>query len=185
MALFRSEHDIAYVNKINQELIEKVIGEKITYYAISAQFSEINFYGESKEKVFDPPVEIYALIEWKEQDISTTEYGQDIIYKLKVSILDKHLEDINMRPYAGDMVEYSDVFFEIMTVAYPAQIFGKAQENIATVLECTSVRESNFRVAISGTIDQPDRTYPNEPMTASLGQFSYGNATFPFSASVK
>lgn len=189
MSLFRSPKDLEFVKRINQELIEKVISEKITYYAISDQYSEKNFYGESKEKVFDPPVEIYSLIEWLDQEITTTEFGQDIIYKIKVSILQKHLDDINIQPYEGDMVEYDSQKFEVTSIEVPQQIFGKALEDIGVQLNCVSVRESAFKVTISGTIDQPGRTYPDEPLSASLPDgpeygFSYGNATWPFSSSV-
>lgn len=189
MPLFRSPKDLEFVKRINQELIEKVISEKITYYAISNQYSEKNFYGEAKEKIFDPPVEVYSLVEWLEQNITTTEFGQDIVYKIKVSILQKHLDEIMLKPYEGDMVEYDGQKFEITSVEVPQQIFGKAQENIGVHLNCVSVRESAFRTVISGTIDQPNRTYPDEPLSASLPiagtyGFSYGNATFPFSSSV-
>jgi hypothetical protein len=183
MPLFRSPKDIEFIKRINQELIEKVIGEKITYYPISLQYSETNFYGESKEKVFDPPVEIYGLIEWQDQEISTTEFGQDIVYNLKVSILKKHLEDINVKPYEGDMVEYDNVKFEILKINNPIQIFGKEGQDIGFILECKSVRESAFRVTFSNEIENPNRTYPDEPMSASLSSFSYGNSNFAYSGS--
>lgn len=169
------------MKRLNQELIEKVIGEKITYYAISDQYSEVNFYGESKEKIFDPPVEIYGLIEWQQQEVKTTEFGQDIIYKLQVSILKKHLNDINIKPIEGDFVEYDDKKFEVIKINTPIQIFGKEGEDIGYILTCQSVRENVFRPVISGTIDQPKRTYPDNPLTSS---FSYGDVTFPYSGSI-
>lgn len=180
MSIFRSRKDIEFIKKINQELIEKVIGEKVTYYAISNKFSETNFYGESKEKIFDPPVEIYALVDWKPQAVTTTEFGHDIVYNVEVSILGKHLEDINVMPVEGDMIEYNDVKFEITSIETPLQIFGKAGEDIGYLMKCKSIRESSFRVVISGTIDQPKRTYPDEPLTSS---FYYSSVKFPYSGS--
>ena len=184
MALFRSERDIEFVKRINKELIEKVIGEKVTYYAISKQYSETNFYGESLEKVFDPPVEIYALVEWQDQEVTTTEYGQDIVYNLRVSVMKDHLERINSKPYEGDMIDYDEKKFEIIKIQIPSQIFGKAGQDIGYILTCQSVRESSFKVTISGTVDQPKRTSPDEQQSASLSQFSYGDARFPFSSSL-
>lgn len=180
MALFRSQKDIDYVKRINQELIEKVISEKITYYAISDQYSEKNFYGESKEKVFDPPVEIYALVEWIDQDVTTTEFGQDIIYGVNVSILDKHLKDINIKIHEGDMIDYQGFKFEIHKVNTQMQIFGKAYNDIGVTLSCKSIRESSFETTISGTVDQPPRTRPDNDTTAS---FYYSDVTFPYSGS--
>lgn len=182
MPLFRSKKDIDFVIKINQELIEKVIGEKITYYPISKKFSEVNFYNESKKKIFDPPVEIYALVRWDEQDRSTTKFGQDIIYKIEVSILKKHLEDINVKLYEGDVVEYDGIHFEITSILEMDQIFGKSGHDIGYKLTCRSIRESNFNPTISGTVEYPARTYPDEPLSSS---FYYDSVLFPFSGATK
>ena len=182
MPLFRSRKDIEFVKRINKELIERVIGEKIVYYPISKEYSETNFYGESQEKVFHPPVEIFALVEWEDQDVTTSEYGQDIIYNLKVSVLQEHLKEINTKPYEGDMIGYDDKKFEVTNIKIPSQIFGKSGEDIGYVLQCRSVRESAFKVSISGTVDYPNRTYPDEPLTASLSTGSYGQSNFPFSS---
>lgn len=183
MALFRSKKDFEFIKRINQELIEKVVSEKITYYPISDQYSEKNFYGESREKVYDPPVEIYALVEWEDQEIKTTEFGQDIVYNIRASILDKHLEDINVKPYEGDMVSYDDKRFEVIKIENPGQIMGKSQEDLGIILNCRSIRESAFNTTISGTIDKPGRTAPDNQLSFSLGEFSYGDATFPYSGS--
>jgi hypothetical protein len=42
MGLFRSKHDIEYLKRVNKELVERVVGEKITYYAISNKFTRKN-----------------------------------------------------------------------------------------------------------------------------------------------
>lgn len=184
MGLFRTELDIEYVKRINQELIENVISEKVTYYPISAQYSKTNIYGESREKVFDPPIEIYALIEWLDQDISTVKFGQDIVYNLRVGILNKHLQDVNVKPYEGDMVEYSGRKFEITSINVPSQIFGKAFEDIGVIMDCTTIRKSSFDVSISGTVENQNATNPDTPLTASLSAYSYGDARYALSSSL-
>lgn len=180
MSIFRSNKDIEFIIKINQELIEKVIGEKVTYYPISKKFSEVNFYNESRKKIFDPPVEVYALVNWKDQDVKTSKFGQDVVYNLDVSILKKHLLDINLEPTEGDMIEYDDVKFEITSITSPMQIFGKAGHDIGYLLKCRSVRQGSFDSVISGVIDQPKRTYPDEPMSSS---FYYSSTNYPYSGS--
>lgn len=180
MSLFRSRKDIEFVKKINQELIEKVLGEKILYIPVSKKYSEASFYNEAEEKVFDPPIEIYALIEWLPQDITTTKYGHDIVSNLKVSILGKHLADINVKPYEGDFVEYDGVRFEISKIEIPSQIFGRAHEDIGYQLSCRSIREGVFETSLSASVDQQKRTYPDEPLSSS---FYYSDVTFPFSSS--
>lgn len=181
MALFRGKRDVAFVKAINRELIERVIGEKITYYPISQQFSEINFYGESKEKLIDPPIEIYALIEWQDQEVTTTEYGQDRIYLLQVFILNEYLEQIEVNPKEGDMIDFGGIKYEITKISEPNLIFGKASEKIGKSLSCRSVREGTFKISISGSSDEAKRTAPDEK---SGNKSLYDNVIFPYSGSI-
>lgn len=181
MPLFRSPKDIAFVKRINRELIERVVGEKVTYYPISKQFSQTNFYGESKEKIVDPPVEIYALIEWQDQEVTTTEFGQDRIYLLQVYFLNELLQQIELEPVEGDMIDYDGVKYEITKITEPTLIFGKAGQRIGKSVSCRSVREGNFKISVSGTIDHAKRTSPDE---SSGNKTLYDNVIFPYSGSV-
>ncbi len=181
MPLFRGKSDIAFVKRIARELIEKVIGEKITYYPISKQFSEQdNLYGESKMKVFDPPVDMYCLVEWLDQDITTNQFGQDTIYNLNVYVLEEYLNQIELKPIEGDMIDYDDRKFEILKIEEPTQIFAKSGATLGRKMTCRSVRESNFKTIISGTVEHAKRTRPDEP--ARIDNF-YDNVTFPYSGS--
>ena len=178
MSLFRSRKDIQYVKRITQELIEKVIGEKVTYYAISDEHTEDNFYGEAQEKIFDPPISIYCLVEWQEQEPFTNEYGQDLIYNMKLFISDVTTQKANIKLVEGDMVEYDDKKFEIVNITEPQQIFGKALETMGKTIVCRSVRESSFKVSISGSIDHSQRTRPDADDSPT-----YGETMYAFSAS--
>ena len=54
------------VKQVNDELIEKVIGQQIIYYPID--LSRTNYhslYGEAIEKTFMPPVRVYALVDYE------------------------------------------------------------------------------------------------------------------------
>ncbi len=178
MPLFRSKKDIQYVARITQELIERVIGEKFTYYAISEKFTETNFYNEAVSKVFDPPLAVFGLIEWKDQETSTDEAGQDIIYNITIFLSETTLKKINLTPIEGDMVDYDDKKFEIVNITEPTQIFGKAGATMGKVLECRSVRASSFTVSISGVVEYPARTRPDEDYRPE-----YGEVRFPYSGS--
>ena len=61
--LFLGKKERDLVKQINDELIEKIIGQQILYYSIdmkSTNFHEL--YGEAIEKTFLPPIRVYALI---------------------------------------------------------------------------------------------------------------------------
>lgn len=180
MSLFRSKKDIAFAKRIAHELIEKIIGESVTYYAISKKFNNANFYGESKNKIFDPPVQIYAMIEWLEQETSTTKFGQDVIYNIKINILDEHLYNIDMDPKEGDIVEYDSKFFEVTERTSPKLFFGKENEEVGIQLLATSIRKGNFDTIISGSTDQPIKTSPDPDTRQS---YFYGMPQFANSGS--
>ena len=71
--LFIGKKERDLVKQVNDELIERVIGQQVVYYPIS--INKTNFhplYGEAIKKTFLPPVRVYALIEW-EGETTTTE----------------------------------------------------------------------------------------------------------------
>lgn len=165
---------------MNKQLVEHVVGEKITYYAINKEFTRENLYGEAKEKIWNPPVEIKALVRWKDQKSKADKFGQDITYNITFYPLLDTLTDLNLQPKEGDFVEYDSKYFEITLISFPQQMLGKEEESFYTKLDCVSAREGVFSTHLSGTPDDALRTRPDEKLTAS---FSYDNVTFPFSSS--
>lgn len=178
--LFRGKHDIAYLKRLNREVVERVVGEKITYYAMSKKFTSANFYGEAKEKVFEPPVEIYTLVEWQDQDIKTDKFGQDVAYKIAFYPLLETVTEKNLSPREGDFIEYDEKFFEISNISYPTQMLGKESESFYLKIDCVTTREGVFRTETSGTAEDATRTRPDDRLTSS---FSYDDVIFPFSSS--
>ena len=61
---------------LTKEVVKDVIGEKIYYYAISATRTKIHdVYDEAPEKVFENPIEIECLVNYKEPEFVTNQYG--------------------------------------------------------------------------------------------------------------
>lgn len=180
MSLFRTKKDIDFVIRINRELIERVAGNKVTYYAISKKNSNFNIYGESKEKVVDPPVQVYALIEWQDQEVTTTQYGQDISYRISVFILNDYLSEIKLNPIEGDFIDYDGTKFEITEITEPTLIFGKAGYRIGKRMLAKSVRENTFKISISASEDISPRTAPDEKAD---NKSIYDNILWPYSGS--
>ena len=180
MPLFRSKKNLEYIRRKNKELVERVLGEKITYYAISKKFTRTNVYGEAKEKIFDPPIEVYAMIKWKDQVIATNKFGQDVSYEVGFYPLLETLEEKNLSPREGDFIEYDQKFFEITQISYPRQLLGKEDENFYLQIDCVSARDGVFRTSITGSAEDAQRTRPDNDLTAT---FRYGDVLFPHSGS--
>ena len=86
--LFLGEKERNLVKQVNDEVIEKVIGQQIVYYPISLEHSDFHpVYGESIEKTFLPPLHIYALVDFMDNETTTTNYGVDRRTKIKIHFL--------------------------------------------------------------------------------------------------
>ena len=79
--LFLGKKERDLVKQVNDELIEKVIGQQILYYSIDMQTTNFHdLYGEAIEKNYLPPVRVYAMILWKTEK---TDYLDDFnLFKL-------------------------------------------------------------------------------------------------------
>ena len=76
--LFLGEKERNLVKQVNDELIERVIGQGIFYYPISMEHSNFHpLYGEAIQKTFLPPVRVYALITWQGYTTEVTKLGID------------------------------------------------------------------------------------------------------------
>ena len=64
--LFLNDKERDLVKQVNDELLERVIGQVVAYYAIDLQTTNFHpLYGEAIKKTFLPPVRVYALISWE------------------------------------------------------------------------------------------------------------------------
>ena len=63
--LFLGEKERDLVKQVNDELIERVIGQQILYYPIDLEHTNFHpLYNEAIVKSFLPPVRVYALVEF-------------------------------------------------------------------------------------------------------------------------
>ena len=69
--LFLGKKERDLVKQVNDELVEKVIGQQILYYPIDMETTNFHeLYGEAIEKTFLPPVRVYALVNFDEEGSS-------------------------------------------------------------------------------------------------------------------
>ena len=148
--LFVTNREVDFVGDITKELLKDVVGQSIIYYPISEEKTRMNtLYNESSQKIFDTPIEIRALVEYKgETEVTTTKFGIDSIYEMTVFFHKKDLVDRNITVREGDVVQYGERFYEITKLTKPKDIFGQ-NENIHGIhAECRITREGQFNTAI-------------------------------------
>lgn len=129
--LFVTPREIDFISDITKEVIKDVCGQKIYYYRTREDLTEIHdVYEEAPNKVFDPPVEIEARIEWEPEIITTNRFGGDEAYSLNVFLHERDLLDRDISPESGDFFSYGDTFFEITSAVVESTVYGQIEHSV-------------------------------------------------------
>jgi hypothetical protein len=188
--LFTGEKERNLVKQVNDELIERVIGQQVAYFAIDIDRSPFHpLYGEAIQKTFLPPVRVYALVKWEGQTQSFTQnVGIDKATSIEIHFHKKRLtEDQDLFVREGDFVLYGDRYYEIVKLDEPKQLFGQIENKFEVVAKCLRAREGMFNPQFvantiptirqtTSTSTGSSSTYAN-PSTVTVGSLVVNNNT--------
>lgn len=144
--LFLGKKERDLVKQVNDELIERVIGQDILYYPISTEHTNFHpLYGEAIDKNFLPPIRVYVLIDWQGNESKSTKFGMDREYSLVCHFHKRRLtEDQNVFVREGDFILYDDEYYEIVTLNEPKQLFGQREHMLEISAKCRKSRQGLF-----------------------------------------
>ena len=145
--LFVGKKERDLVKQVNDELIERVIGQQVLYYPISLDHTNFHsVYGEAIHKTFLPPIRVYALVEWGGiQTQFMDSVGIDKNSSIVIHFHKRRLsEDQDLVVRVGDFVLYGDIYFEITSLNEPKQFFGQIDHRIEVSVNCIRSREGLF-----------------------------------------
>jgi len=144
--LFVGKKERDLVKQVNDELIERVIGQQIVYYPISVEHTNFHsLYGEAIQKTFLPPVQVYALIMWEGEQTTNTDFGIDRRSSIIIHFHKRRLtEDQDLFVREGDFVLYGDQLYEIVTLNEPKELFGQVDHKMEIEAKCIKAREGTF-----------------------------------------
>jgi len=147
--LFTGGKERDFVKQVNDELIERVIGQTILYYPVSLKHTNYHeLYGEAIHKSFLSPVKVNALISWEGMETSTTNYGIDRRSKIVIHFHKRRLtEDQDLKVQEGDFILYGRLFYEIVTLNEPQQLFGQVNHKMEIAATCIRARDGVFEEA--------------------------------------
>ena len=174
--LFLGEKERNLVKQVNDELLERVIGQQILYLPISMKYTNFHpLYGEAIEKSFLPPVRVYALVEFDGIKTSTENYGLDKEKSIIVKFHERRLhEDQDLMLREGDYVQYGDSFYEIVSLTEDRQLFGQIDHLFQISAKCIRTRRGIMDMTVlsqdvqSACWLQPHPTIPVAKMHTSL-----------------
>ena len=145
--MFFGEKERDLVKQVNDEIIERVIGQQVLYFPLDIEHTNYHpLYGEAIEKTFLPPVRVHALVEFQGIESNYTEnMAVDKSTKIKINFHKRRLtEDQNLFVRDGDFVRYGEVFYEIVKLIEPKLLFGQPEHRFEIQAECIRARDGVF-----------------------------------------
>lgn len=144
--MFLGQKERDYAKQVNDEVVERVVGQTILYYPIDLASTNFHpLYGESVSKSFLPPVRVYALVKWEGQETTTQNYGLDKQTKITVNFHRRRLtEDQDLYVREGDFVLYAEQYFEIVKLIEPKLLFGQQEHKFEITAQCIMARQGLF-----------------------------------------
>jgi len=145
--LFLGKKERDLVKQVNDELIEKVIGQQILYYSIDLTTTNFHdLYGEAIEKTYLPPVRVYALVEFTSEETSYLENaGLDKSWEIVIHFHRRRLtEDQDLYVREGDFVLYGDYYYEIVKLSESKKLFGQVEHSFEIAATCKRARKGLF-----------------------------------------
>ena len=144
--LFTGKKEKDFVKQVNDEVIERVVGQTIAYYPVSLEHTKFHeIYGEAIDKNFLNPIRVYAMVKYDSQNTTTTPLGIDRVEKISVFFHKRRLtEDQDLFVREGDFVQYGDHFYEILSLVEPKWLFGQVESKFEIAATCMRAREGVF-----------------------------------------
>lgn len=144
--LFTGKKERDLVKKINDEVIERVIGQTVLYYPISLEHTNFHpLYGEAINKTFLPPIRVHALVQWQGINSTNTNLGIDKRSSIDVFFHKRRLtEDQDLYVREGDFLLYGTFLYEILSLNEPTEIFGQVDHKMEILAKCTRARRGVF-----------------------------------------
>ena len=155
MALFGGSRDVSLFRNLNKELINDIIQTEVAYYKFALEQTKTNVYGEAPGKNYYEPLKIECLIDRKDQEWSSDDFGSDINQTIGFKFLKDELRDINLIPEVGDILLFRNNFYEIDSKIENQLILGR-DPDYALSTETTDFGNS-FSILVNAVISGVQR----------------------------
>lgn len=144
--LFIGQREADFISDITKEFIKDVAGQKIYYYSVREDLTNVNdLYEEATEKVFNPPIELESLVEWQPSEVKTTNFGQEQIKNITVYIHPRDIIDRDIEIREGDYFSYGEYFFEATSIIYDKIMFGQIERVTSIKLNGKQTRADHIK----------------------------------------
>tara|TARA_B100000963_G_scaffold353955_1_gene369583 strand:- start:3332 stop:4246 length:915 start_codon:yes stop_codon:yes gene_type:complete len=181
--LFLGQKERNLVKQVNDELLERVVGQPVLYLPVSMEYTNFHpLYGEAIEKCFLPPIRVYVLVDFEAIETTTENFGLDKMHTINVKFHERRLhEDQNTYIREGDYIQYGHTFYEIVTLTEDRPLFGQVDHLFQIMAKCVRTRKGLLDFEVLDTRIQ-DAAIANAQITGTAASPS-GDEGSPASGS--
>ena len=175
--LFITERELDFISDITKEVIKDVIGQRIYYYRVREDLTQVHdVYEEATDKIFDPPVELEALVEWVSPEVNTNQFGSETRGTVAVMIHQRDVLDKNVVIREGDYFSYGSTFYEATSLIPISKIFGQVEHITGYKIAGKQAREGQIGKMPIGPLGE-NFTDPNAVQNTFEQQRGYESNT--------
>src|SRR3990167_1025408 len=153
--LFIGPREQDFISDIVKEITKDVIGQKIFYYSINETKTRVHdVYLEAPDKVFEQPIELDALVEFKKASVRTGQFGSETVFDISAYVQRRDLLDKGVQLAEGDFFSYGRVFFEIVKLVFNDVIYGEVEYLDGYEILGKEARRAQFVTKLFGPTDE-------------------------------
>ena len=153
--LFVGQREVDFFADVTKELIKDVAGQKIFYYVVREDLSEVHeIYEESLDKIFNPPIEVEALVEWQPSETKTTRFGTEYIKSLSLYVHYRDMVDRDINFEKGNYFSYGEFFFEITSIVFDKLAYGQIERPVSMKVTGKQTRIHHINKRPHGPLDE-------------------------------
>ena len=145
--LFVGSRELNFFHGVNKELLQKIIRQKIIYYSVSEEHTNSHrLYDEAIRKTVFTPMEVNALVLYKDPEQTVDKFSIDTTYSIEVYFYQEELKERELIPREGDFLRFGDVSYEIEKLNRPQIVYGQIGNEVMVKATCRVARASQFDV---------------------------------------
>jgi hypothetical protein len=153
--IFLGQREADFFADITKEIIKDVAGQKVYYYTIREDLSNVHeIYEESPQKIFNPPIELECMVEWQPSEIRTTNFGTETIKTITLYLHYRDLLDRGIVFKEGDYFSYGSFFFEATSIIYDKLVYGQIERVVSMKVNGKQTRIHQVALKPHGPIDE-------------------------------
>ena len=139
--LFLTSREIDFINDVSKELIKDVVGQKVYYYKVRPEYTDIHeVYEEAIDKIFDPPIELECRIPYEPNAVRTNKFGTEEFYTINCWFHFRDVIERDIQISEGDFFSFDGTWFEVVTATLDSVIYGQIEHGMGFHVTCKQAR---------------------------------------------